>query len=116
MVANTLFDAQVAPDRLLRTKLAADVMALARGGESPLQRPSLAELMAPAGLSFALVSSGSAGAARLLALEARRQRQTTETMAAQTTPRSPSLTSSGPSRRSKMSSPTPILRTSKRTC
>jgi arylsulfatase A-like enzyme len=66
MVANTLFDAQVAPDRLLRTKLAADVMALARGGESPLQRPSLAELMAPAGLSFALVSSGSAGAARLL--------------------------------------------------
>jgi arylsulfatase A-like enzyme len=66
MVANTLFDAAVAPDRLLRTKLGADVMALARGGESPLQRPSLAERMAPAGLSFALVSSGTAGAARLL--------------------------------------------------
>jgi arylsulfatase A-like enzyme len=66
MVANTLFDAAVAPDRLLRTKLGADVLALARGGESPLQRPSLAERMAPAGLSFALVSSGTAGAARLL--------------------------------------------------
>jgi arylsulfatase A-like enzyme len=66
MVANTLFDAGVAPDRLLRTKLSADVLALARGGETPLQRPSLAERLAPAGLSFALVSSGTAGAARLL--------------------------------------------------
>lgn len=66
MVANTLFDVGVAPDRLLRTKLAADVLALARGDESPLQRPSLAELLAPAGLSFALVSSGTEGAARLL--------------------------------------------------
>ncbi len=66
MVANTLFDAAVAPDRLLRTKLVADVMAMAQGGESPLERPSLAERMAPHGLTFALVSAGSAGAARLL--------------------------------------------------
>jgi phosphonoacetate hydrolase len=47
MVANTLFDASVAPDRLLRTKLVEDVMAMAAGAESPLQRPSLAERMAP---------------------------------------------------------------------
>ncbi len=40
MVANTLFDASVAPDRLLRTKLVEDVMAMAAGAESPLQRPS----------------------------------------------------------------------------
>ena len=66
MVANTLFDASVAPDRLLRTKLVEDVLAMAQGGESPLQRPSLAERMAPAGLRFALVSAGTAGAARLL--------------------------------------------------
>lgn len=66
MVANTLFDAAVAPERLLRTKLVEDVLAMARGGESPLQRPSLAERLAPAGLSFALVSAGTAGAARLL--------------------------------------------------
>lgn len=66
MVANTLFDASVAPDRLLRTKLVEDVLAMAKGGESPLQRPSLAERMAPAGLRFALVSAGTAGAARLL--------------------------------------------------
>lgn len=66
MVANTLFDAAVAPDRLLRTKLVEDVLALAAGAESPLQRPSLAERLAPAGLRFALVSAGTAGAARLL--------------------------------------------------
>lgn len=66
MVANTLFDAAVAPDRLLRTKLIADVVAMARGGESPLQRPSLAERLAAAGRSFALVSAGTGGAARLL--------------------------------------------------
>lgn len=66
MVANTLFDATVAPDRLLRTKLVEDVMAMAQGGESPLQRLSLAERLAPANLSFALVSAGTAGAARLL--------------------------------------------------
>lgn len=72
MVANTLFDATVAPDRLLRTKLVEDVMAMAQGGESPLQRPSLAERLAPAGLSFALVSAGTAGAARLLHPAAKR--------------------------------------------
>jgi arylsulfatase A-like enzyme len=66
MVANTVFDAGVAPDRLLRTKLAADVLAMARGGESPLERPSLAERLADAGKSFALVSAGTEGAARLL--------------------------------------------------
>lgn len=66
MVANTLFDREVAPDRLLRTKLIADVMAMARGGESPLQRPSLGERLAAAGRSFALVSAGTGGAARLL--------------------------------------------------
>ena len=66
MVANTLFDAEVAPDRLLRTKLVADVVAMARGGESPLQRPSLGERLGEAGRSFALVSAGTAGAARLL--------------------------------------------------
>ncbi|WP_137125217.1 alkaline phosphatase family protein [Roseomonas sp. HF4] len=66
MVANTLFDAAAAPDRLLRTKLVEDVLAMAAGAESPLQRPSLAERLAPAGMSFALVSAGTAGAARLL--------------------------------------------------
>lgn len=66
MVANTVFDAAVAPDRLLRTKLVADVLAMAQGAESPLERPSLGERMAAAGLSFALVSAGTAGAARLL--------------------------------------------------
>lgn len=66
MVANTLFDREVAPDRLLRTKLIADVMAMARGGESPLLRPSLGERLAAEGRSFALVSAGTGGAARLL--------------------------------------------------
>nr|WP_272876840.1 alkaline phosphatase family protein [Neoroseomonas terrae] len=66
MVANTLFDASVAPDRLLRTKLVEDVLAMAAGGETPLQRSSLAERMSPFGLRFALVSAGTAGAARLL--------------------------------------------------
>ncbi len=66
MVANTLFDASVAPDRLLRTKLVEDVLLMAAGAESPLQRASLAERMAPFGLRFALVSAGTAGAARLL--------------------------------------------------
>ena len=65
LVANTLFDASVAPDRLIRTKLVEDVLTLAAGAESPLQRPSLAERLAPHGLSFALVSAGTAGAARL---------------------------------------------------
>ncbi|MBX9697825.1 MAG: alkaline phosphatase family protein, partial [Acetobacteraceae bacterium] len=34
MVANTLFDAAVAPERLLRTKLVADVLAMGQGRES----------------------------------------------------------------------------------
>jgi arylsulfatase A-like enzyme len=72
MVANTLFDASVAPDRLLRTKLAEDVVAMARGGETPLQRPSIGEHLALAGQSFALVSAGTAGAARLLDPAAKR--------------------------------------------
>jgi arylsulfatase A-like enzyme len=66
MVANTLFDAAVVPDRLLRTKLVADVLAMAQGRESPLERPSLGERLAAKGLTFALVSAGTAGAARLL--------------------------------------------------
>ncbi len=66
MVANTLFDATVAPDRLLRTKLVEDVLVMAAGRESPLQRPSLGERLAQAGKTFALVSAGTAGAARLL--------------------------------------------------
>lgn len=66
LVANTLFDASVAPDRLIRTKLVEDVITLAAGAEAPLQRASLAERLAPHGLSFALVSAGTAGAARLL--------------------------------------------------
>jgi arylsulfatase A-like enzyme len=66
MVANTLFDAAAAPDRLLRTKLVEDVLAMAAGAESPLQRASLAERLSPFGLRFALVSAGTAGAARLL--------------------------------------------------
>jgi hypothetical protein len=66
MVANTLFDAAVYPDRLLRTKLVEDVLAMGQGRESPLERPSLAERLAEAGRSFALVSAGTAGAARLL--------------------------------------------------
>lgn len=66
MVANTLFDARVAPDRLLRTKLVEDVLAMAAGRESPLERPSLGERLAAAGRSMALVSAGTAGAARLL--------------------------------------------------
>ncbi len=66
MVANTLFDAAAAPDRLLRTKLVSDLLAMAQGRESPLLRPSLGERLADAGRSFALVSAGTAGAARLL--------------------------------------------------
>ncbi|RVT90104.1 hypothetical protein EOD42_24045 [Rhodovarius crocodyli] len=66
MVANTLFDAKAAPDRLLRTKLAADVDIMAMGGETPMERMSLAEHLSLAGKSFALVSAGTQGAARLL--------------------------------------------------
>jgi arylsulfatase A-like enzyme len=66
MVANTLFDAAAAPDRLLRTKLVADIEALAARRETPLERESLGERLARAGRNFALVSAGTAGAARLL--------------------------------------------------
>ncbi|MCX7685367.1 MAG: alkaline phosphatase family protein [Acetobacteraceae bacterium] len=66
MVANTLFDAALCPGRLLRTKSPADLALLAAGGESPLERETAAEVLARAGRSFALVSSGTAGAARLL--------------------------------------------------
>jgi len=52
LVANTLFDASVAPDRLIRTKLVEDVLTLAAGAESPLQRASLAERLAPHGMSL----------------------------------------------------------------
>jgi arylsulfatase A-like enzyme len=66
MVANTLFDAALCPDRLLRTKSPADLALLAEGRESPLERETVAEVLARAGRSFALVSAGTAGAARLL--------------------------------------------------
>jgi phosphonoacetate hydrolase len=66
MVANTLYDALLAPNRLLRTKDVADLMVLANGQESPLQRPSLGERLAARGMSFALVSAGTQGAAQLL--------------------------------------------------
>jgi arylsulfatase A-like enzyme len=66
MVANTVFDASVAPDRLLRSKLVEDLLLMAKGGESPLERASLGERLAEGGLSFSLVSAGTAGAARLL--------------------------------------------------
>lgn len=66
MVANTLFDAALCPDRLLRTKSPADLALLAEGRESPLERETVAEVLARAGRSFALVSSGTAGAARCL--------------------------------------------------
>ena len=66
MVANTLFDAAVYPDRLLRTKLLEHVLAMGQGRESPLERPSLGERLAAAGRSFALVSAGTHGASRLL--------------------------------------------------
>lgn len=66
MVANTLFDPTTAPDRLLRTKHVADVLAMAQGRDSPLERPTVGEILAAAGRSFALVSAGTEGAARLL--------------------------------------------------
>jgi hypothetical protein len=66
MVANTVFDASVAPDRLLRSKLVEDLRVLANGQESPLQRVSLGERLAAAGRTFALVSAGTQGAAYLL--------------------------------------------------
>jgi arylsulfatase A-like enzyme len=66
LVANTLFDAERAPDRLLRTKTLADLAILANGQASPLARPSLPERLAAAGRSFALVATCSPGAAMLM--------------------------------------------------
>lgn len=61
MVGNTVFNAALAPDRLLRTKDPADFALLADGRESPLQRPTLGERLAAAGRSFAVVSAGTPG-------------------------------------------------------
>jgi predicted AlkP superfamily pyrophosphatase or phosphodiesterase len=66
MVANTLFDAAAAPGKLLRTKLPEDLALLAMGRDTPMERESVAEVLARAGKTFALVSAGTAGAARLL--------------------------------------------------
>ncbi len=65
LVANTFFAPDIAP-RLLRTKNAADMALLAPPGGSPLQRPSLGEMLAAAGRRFALVSAGTPGAAMAL--------------------------------------------------
>ena len=61
LTANTIFDAATAPDRLLRTNQVADLLVLAAGAESPLQRPGLGEILAAAGRSLAVVSAGSPG-------------------------------------------------------
>jgi len=61
MVANTVFDAALAPDRLLRTKDAADFHVLSAGAESPLQRLTMGERLGAAGRSFAVVSAGTPG-------------------------------------------------------
>lgn len=58
IAANTLFDAALLPDRLLRTSSAED---LARLGDPPLGRPGLGEVLAAAGRSLAVVSAGSPG-------------------------------------------------------
>lgn len=64
MVANTIFDRS--SGRLVRTKTPSELAALAPQAPSPLEAETLGEVLARAGLSFALVSSGSSGAARLL--------------------------------------------------
>jgi hypothetical protein len=61
MVGNTVFDATLAPDRLLRTKEPADFLTLSAGKESPLQRLTIGERLAAAGRSFAVVSAGTPG-------------------------------------------------------
>lgn len=66
LVANTLFDAVAAPDRLLRTSDPADLALLARGALSPLARPTLGEGLAAAGRRLAVVSGGTPGSAYLL--------------------------------------------------
>ncbi len=61
LTANTIFDAALAPDRLLATSSAADLRLLAAGATSPLQRPGLGEILAAAGRSLAVVSAGTPG-------------------------------------------------------
>jgi phosphonoacetate hydrolase len=58
IAANTLFDAALAPERLLRTHRAEDLALL---GANPLERPGLGERLAEAGRSLAVVSAGSPG-------------------------------------------------------
>ncbi len=72
MVANTVFDRALAPDRLLRTKDAADYRILSAGAESPLLRPGIGEYLAAAGLSFAVVSAGTPGQTLVASPAARR--------------------------------------------
>ncbi|WP_158295500.1 alkaline phosphatase family protein [Crenalkalicoccus roseus] len=61
LVANTLFDAALTPERLLRTDRPADLRLLAGGAPSPLRRPGLGEVLAAAGRSLAVVSTGTPG-------------------------------------------------------
>lgn len=72
MVANTVFDRALAPDRLLRTKDAADYRILSAGAESPLLRPTIGEVLAGAGRSFAVVSAGTPGQTLVASPAARR--------------------------------------------
>jgi hypothetical protein len=72
MVGNTLFDRALAPDRLLRTKDPEDYRILSAGAESPVQRPTIGEYLAAAGLSFAVVSAGTPGQTLVASPAARR--------------------------------------------
>ncbi|GGG50816.1 hypothetical protein GCM10010964_42630 [Caldovatus sediminis] len=73
LAANTLFDAGVLPDRLLRTAEAGDLALLVPpGGDSPLGRPTLGVRLAAAGRRLAVVSGGTSGSAFLLFPEAER--------------------------------------------
>ncbi|UPY37747.1 alkaline phosphatase family protein [Sediminicoccus sp. KRV36] len=72
MVANTVFDRALAPGRLLRTKDAADFHILSAGAESPLLRPGIGEVLAAAGLGFAVVSAGTPGQTLVASPAARR--------------------------------------------
>jgi len=62
MVANTFYAPDISP-QLIRSKHLSHIALLAPPGGSPLQRPSLGEILHANGRSFALVSSGSPGAA-----------------------------------------------------
>ncbi|MCS6853688.1 MAG: alkaline phosphatase family protein [Elioraea sp.] len=70
MVANTIYDRGA--NRLVRTKTPEELASLAAGSVSPIEAETVGELLARRGRSFALVSSGSAGAARLLHPQAER--------------------------------------------